>query len=306
MRRSRAVVTFALVAGLGACKDSTDPAVGTGRLRIVNSAFQGESAQVAAPVAVDLLVDSSLSGAGMADLAALSVSSGAASGQGAGGHSGAAALFTAAGYRDLPSGVHSFVARASGATAPGTSVFRAADGTSEYLPREYVVPFPYTLILAGTVRADGTAPDSVSRLQWAMIPDDPFPPPADAAGGLTARVQVINAAPMADPSRALTDTTPEGKRIPGGGGADVTATWDDGAGGTFAATAPYRASSGFVNPPAGTYTLTLTVNDTLVIYSGSVTLAKGEVRTFIVQSTAYAATPGPGNTKVTNLLDNQW
>jgi len=43
-----------------------------------------------------------------------------------------------------------------------------------------------------------------------------------------------------------------------------------------------------------------------LLWTGAVTLAKGELRTFIVQSTAYAATPGPGNTKVTNLLDNQW
>jgi hypothetical protein len=305
MAMSRSGLVLALVAAAAGCKDYTSVTVGMGRFRIVNSVFLGDSAQVAVPQAVDVLVDSSTSGAGESGLGALELSAGASSGEGAGGHSGAAALFSAAGYRDLPSGVHSFVARASGASGAGTSFFRGADGTTEYLPKQFLMPYPYTLILAGTVRADGTAPDPVSRLQWAMIADDPFTPPADPAGGLTARVQVINAAPMADPSRALSDTTPDGKRIPGGGGADITATFD-GAGGTFPATTSYRASSGFMNPPAGSYTLTLTVNDTLVIYSGAVTLAKGEVRTFIVQSTAYAATPGPGNTKVTNLLDNQW
>jgi len=43
-------------------------------------------------------------------------------------------------------------------------------------------------------------------------------------------------------------------------------------------------------PPGRTLTLT-TGSGTL--YTRTVTLAKGEVRTFIVQSTAYAVTPGP-------------
>jgi hypothetical protein len=281
---------IAVAATLGACEDSTSVTDGVARLRIVNSVFQGDSARVAVPIAVDVLVDSSMSGAGVSGLAALALSPGSASDQGAGAHAGAGALFTAAGYRDLHSGVHSFAAHANAASGPGTSVFRAPDGTSEYLPKQFLMPYPYTLILAGTARADGTAPDSVSRLQWAMIADDPFPPPADPAGGLTARVQVINAAPMA--------AAP-------GGGTDITAAFVDAAGDTLTATASYRASSGYINPPAGTYTLTLTTGSGM-LYTGSVTLAKGEVRSFIVQSTAYAATPGPGNTKITNLLDNQW
>ena len=99
-----------------------------------------------------------------------------------------------------------------------------------------------------------------------------------------------------------------------GQGTDISATFAGGAGDTLTVTAPYRGTSGYVNPPAGSYTLTLTTtlatsdttSTTFTLYTGTVTLAKGEVRTFIVQSTAYAATPGPGNTKVTNLLDNQW
>ncbi len=92
---------------------------------------------------------------------------------------------------------------------------------------------------------------------------------------------------------------------PSGGGTDITAIFGDGASVSDTVTASYRSSSGYITPPAGTYTLTLTTGSG-TLYTGSVTLAKGEVRTFIVQSTAYAATPGPGNTKVTNLLDNQW
>lgn len=47
-----------------------------------------------------------------------------------------------------------------------------------------------------------------------------------------------------------------------------------------------------------------TATDTL--HTDTVTLAKGEVRCFIAQSTADATVLGPGTTKVTNLLDNQW
>jgi len=276
---SRSALVLALVTALAACTDTTDPSVGTGRMRIVNSVFQGGGVTTAAPVAIDVLIDSSMSGAGLGGLAGPSLSPGAATGQGAGSHAGAAALFTAAGYRDLASGIHSFVARVSGTTA---SFFRTDAG--EFLPKQYVLPFPYTFILAGV---DTTTPPDAGAVPWTMIPDDPFTPPADSA-----RVQVINAAPMADPAGA-------------GQGTDITATFDDGAGGVFTATASYRASSGFINPAAATYTFTLTTGS-LTLYTGSVALAKGEVRTFLVQSTAYAATPGPGNTKVTNLLDNQW
>ena len=90
-----------------------------------------------------------------------------------------------------------------------------------------------------------------------------------------------------------------------GQGSDITATFVDAANDTLPATASYRSSSGYIDPPAGIYTLTLATGS-FVLYTGTVTLAKGDVRTFIVQSTVYAATPGPGNTKVTNLLDNQW
>src|SRR6059058_2140063 len=261
---SRSALVLALVTALAACTDTTDPSVGTGRMRIVNSVFQGAGVTTAVPVAIDVLIDSSMSGAGLGGLAGPSLSPGAATGQGAGSHAGAAALFTAAGYRDLASGIHSFVARVSGTTA---SFFRTDAG--EFLPKQYVLPFPYTFILAGV---DTTTPPDPAAVPWAMIPDDPFTPPADPAGGLTARVQVINAAPMADPS---------------GGGADITAIF---AGGSVSdtVTASYRSSSGYINPQAGTYTLTLTASDTLVLYSGTVTLAKGEVRTFIVLSTAYA------------------
>ena len=109
---SRSALVLALVTALAACTDTTDPSVGTGRMRIVNSVFQGAGATTAVPVAIDALIDSSMSGAGLGGLAGPSLSPGAATGQGAGSHAGAAALFTAAGYRDLASGIHK-IGRAS-------------------------------------------------------------------------------------------------------------------------------------------------------------------------------------------------
>ena len=278
-----------LIGTFAACKDSTSPAGTTGRMRIVNSVFQGADAASAAPASIDVLIDSSTSGAGVAALAGASLSAGSASGQGAGTHTGAGALFTAAGYRDVPSEIHSFVARVAGTSGPTATFFEKSNGP--YLPKQYILPFPYTFILAGVV--PDTIPADSGAVAWAMIADDPFTPPADTVnGGLTARVQVINAAPMADTTG-------------GGLGTNIDATFDDGAAGVYTTTASYRASSGYINPPAGNYTLTL-ASGSFVLFTGPVTLAKGEVRSFIVQSTAYAATPGPGNTKVTNLLDNQW
>lgn len=285
----RFAIVIAFVTFLAGCKEATSVTVGTARIRVVNSVFQGDTVTRSVPIAVDVLIDSSMSGAGLSALAAASMSPGSGSDVGAGAHGGTTNLFPAAGYRDFPSGVHSFVARVSGTSGPTSGFFRS--GGNAYLPKQFMMPFPYTFVLAGVVPPNGTAPAD-NAVAWKMISDDPFTPPADPAGGLMARVQVINAAPMAD-------TTGQGQ------GTKLTAIFDNGAGLADTVTASYRASSGFVNPPAGTYTLTL-LSGSFVYYAASVALAKGEVRTFIVQSTAYAAVPGAGNTKVTNLLDNQW
>jgi hypothetical protein len=274
--RTRSLMTFGVVV-LAACTDTTSPGGTMGRIRIVNSVFQGDNAAAAVPVAIDVLIDSATSGAGIANLVALGLAPGNATDVGAGNHTGAGAIFTAAGYRNLPAGLHSFLARVNGTTA---SFFQT--GSGPYLPKQYMLPWPYTFVLAGVVPDTG-APAS-GAVPWAMIADDPFPPPTDSA-----RVQVINAAPMADPS---------------GQGTDITATLINGAD-TMSATASYRGSSGYINPPAGTWIIIFaTAADTL--HTDTLTFAKGDVRTLLVQSTAYAATPGPGNTKVTNLLDNQW
>jgi hypothetical protein len=228
------------------------------------------------------------------DLAPLALSPGDAIGTGtgsAGAASGAAVRFTAAGYRDISVGTHGFVARVAGTSGPTSNVFRSTM-SSEYLPRQYVTPFPYTLVLAGVLPPPGVAP-SPAAVPFVLIQDDPFAPPTDPAGGLTARVRVINAAPYADPTGA-------------GAGGQITFVLSSAV--SYGGIASYRSGSVYVNPVAGTYTLTMTVSDgtiTTPIYSAPVTLAQGEVRTFIVQSTS-AGVASMANTRVLDVLDNQW
>ena len=72
------------------------------RIRIFNNIFQGVTAATAVPVAVDLLIDSSTTAPGISGLSGGVLSTGSASGLGAGSSTAnAAALFTAAGYRDV-------------------------------------------------------------------------------------------------------------------------------------------------------------------------------------------------------------
>jgi len=285
--RTRAVLAVALVACGVACSDGTGP-VNSARIRVINSVFQGNDIATAAPVAVDLFMDD---GSVALTAAAAGITSGAPF---AGASAGVHATTPVGGYTGVPVGTHRFTARIGGVA--GTELFTttavSADDpsvteTRSYVPTQYLTPFPYTLIVAGVVPSTGL-PDP-SSVPFTLIPDDPFTPPADPAGGLTARIQVINAAPYADPS---------------GNGATITASLT-GTGAPIDLSADYRASSGYANPPAGTYVVTVSVGSTAV-YTGSLTLAKGEVGTLVVQSTGFAATPSAANTKVTFLVDNQF
>jgi hypothetical protein len=71
-------------------------------------------------------------------------------------------------------------------------------------------------------------------------------------------------------------------------------------------TASFPRASSYVNPPAGTYTLTIS-SSAGPIYTEPVTFAAGEVRTILVYSTAYASDPTTaGNHRIVNTLDNQF
>jgi hypothetical protein len=278
-----------------ACSDSTSPGISTGRIRIFNTVFQGASASTAVPISVDVLIDSSTASPAVTNLANGSFAAGSASGNGVAGSADAAPLFTAAGYRDIVTGVHSFQARKAGQSDP---FFRNANGTF-YLPRQYITPFPFTCVLAGVVPPDGTT-WTASPISFCILaaPDDPFTPPADTLAGhtgLTSRMRFINAATFANAGTAgatLTFTL-----VPAS--ASVSPV-------NITGSAAFRAASAYVNPPAGAYTLNIST-PVGVIYTSPVTFAAGEVRTILIYSVAYASDPvSAGNHRIVNTLDNKF
>jgi hypothetical protein len=78
---------------------------------------------------------------------------------------------------------------------------------------------------------------------------------------------------------------------------------------TASGSAPYRGASAYINADAGSYVLTLTVGTgatAKIVAQSAITLAAGEVRSYIVQSTGYAATPSPANSIVQSILDKKY
>jgi hypothetical protein len=296
--KSLAAVASAVIV-LASCSDTTDPGGNsTGRIRIFNNVFQGATAAAAVPISVDLLVDSATSSPGVTGLSNSAFAIGGASDVGAGSGLGNASLFTAAGYRDIPYGLHTFQARKTGQTGPTSAFFRNANG-SEYLPQQFITAFPYTCVLAGVIPPDGTA-WTTSPIAFCIIPtsDDPFTPPKDTLtghSGLTARLRFINAATFASAT---------------GAGATLTFTLVPSSAtvspSNFTTTAAFRAASAYVNPPAGTYTLNITTTAG-TFYSAPITFAAGEVRTILAYSTGFSANAvTTKNTAIVNTLDNKF
>lgn len=282
-----------------ACNDSTTPDLGTtGRIRIFNNVFQGSTAAAAVPISIDLLIDSTTSAPGVTGLLSAVFATGGASDVGAGSGAGNAALFTAAGYRDIPEGLHTFQARKTGQTGAQSPFFRNANG-SEYLPKQYLTPFPYTCVIAGLIPPDGTT-WTTSPVGYCMVlpPDDPFSPPRDTLeghAGLTARLRFINAATFAGAT---------------GAGASLTFTLVPSSASVspanFTGTAAFRAATPYVNPPAGNYTLNVTTTAGS-LFSAPVTLGAGEVRTILIYSTGFS--PNAVTTKnsaIVMTLDNNF
>jgi len=280
----------AMFAGLAAC--SADSATGVSatpaKIRIVNSVFQytdaTSSAAKTAPRAIDILIDSSTTAPGLAALPANSISAGPGSS-----------------FEPIDADVHTFVARLAGDTGPTSSFFTNANNLP-YLPHQYLTSgTPYTLVVAGIVPVTPAAgaPHTLipsTAVPFAVITNDPFPPP-QANGAYQARFTVINAAPFAV-STGLGSTL--AIYLTPGPTPPTTVT-----GLTSSGTALYRSGSAYVNTDAGTYTLTLAAG-TRIVAQSAVTLGAGEVRSFVVQSTGYAATPSPANSTITSLLDNKY
>ena len=291
----------ATVAALAAC--GSDSATGVSatpaQIRVVNSVFQYTDATSAAsktkPVAIDVLVDSSTNTPGMAAIAPNSIA--------------ALTGANAAGYAPIVADVHTFVARLAGDTGPTSTFFTNATTNLPYLPHQYLsASTPYTMVVAGIVPATPTNGTNVlvpsTAVPFAMVTDDPFPPP-QVSGAYQARFRVINAAPFTVTTGA---TAGAGSTLTvyltPGTAAPTTVT-----GLTASATAVYRNASVYINADPGTYTLTMSntiLGVTRIVAQSAITLAAGEVRSFVVQSTGYAAVPSPANSKITSLLDNKY
>lgn len=277
-----APVILAALLAAGACDNGATEPDGTGRIRIVNAVFQGASAAEAVPIAIDVLIDSVGASPGAVEIPPVALAPGTS----------ADAMVAAAGYRDIATGVHGFTARASGTLDTNSSLYRSTAAT-EYLPKQYVTTFPFTLIVAGVIPPPG-APVEPTAVPFAMLSDDPFTPPS-RDGVLQARVRVINAAPYT--SEAGTGSTISVYLTPG---STAPATLPP----TADATARYRNGSVYLNRDAGTYTVTL-VAGASAVYQAPITLGAGEVRTLILQSIAAGA-PAAANHTVRDLLDNMF
>jgi hypothetical protein len=260
-------------------------------MRIVNSVFQytdaTNSAATAQPRQIDVLIDSAGEAPSAIAIAPTSIFAPSAA--------------DASMYEKLDQGVHSFVARLAGDTRSQSSFYTNVNNT-QYLPRQYLTSVtPYTLVVAGIVPV--TAPEGAAQVltpttavPFTAVTDDPFPPPL-VNGTYQTRFRVINAAPYAAAtglgatvSIYLTPgTTPP---------ATVTGL-------TASGTALYRNASVYINADAGPYVITLSSGTTILARS-AVTFAAGEVRTFVLQSTGYAATPSPANQILQALIDNKY
>jgi hypothetical protein len=287
------IVLAPLALGAAACDGSRadGPDDTPARLRIVNSVFQYTDATNTASKtvarAIDVLVDSLSSTPGAANVAPTSVHA-------VGGDS--------TGLVTLPAVVHSFVARLAGQVAATSQLFTNAANNQPYLPRQYFAPgMPYTLVVAGIapVTADaGTAQQATpsTAFVFSAVVGDPFPP-QQVSGAYQARFRVVNAAPFAAATgtgaTVLVYLTP-GTTPP------ATLTGLTALGG-----ATYRNGSAYFNAAPGANVLTIAVGTTILAQT-PVTLGAGEVRSFILQSTAWAATPGVANHKLTSVLDAKY
>ena len=259
------------------------------QLRIINSVFQytdaTSSASKTAPSVIDVLIDSSSTSPGMMAIPANSVvpTSGSA-------------------YEPLSPAVHTFVARLAGDTGPTSTFFTNTTDSLPYLPHQiFTSATPSTLVVAGIVPVPPASGAPHTRVPAPAVPfivltNDPFPPPL-VNGSYQARFVVINAAPFTSVSGSgatlLAYLTP-------GNTPPSTVTGLTALGGML-----YRRASSYFNADVGTYTLTLTAGTKIVAHT-TITLAAGEVRTYVVQSTGYAAVPSPTNSIIMAFLDKKY
>ena len=189
-------------------------------------------------------------------------------------------------------GVHSFTARIS--SQPATTNLFGFVARQSLTEGQF-----YTLLVLGVNPATGTPATGVIRP--IIIGHDPFPPPL-VNGAYQARINFINGAIYA----AGTTTAGASVRMFVDPGTTIIAAISQLTGRTAASTRTFATTAAqYVNLAPGPYVLTFATT-TAVLRSIPVTLAAGEVRTFALLSTGPAATPGPANHIVHNLLDAQY
>jgi len=276
----------ALMAGcaltLAACgMDSTEPSAGLVHYRVVN-ALAVTRPGASTLVGMDYLIDSSAAAPSVLGMAPHSISTGD----------------SANGYRVMPRGVHSFVARRTGDARRDNSVFTTSNNQA-YLPRLAMIPDTYyTLIVGGIVPDTGSVVRNTVPFQY--IIDDPGPGPVlETTGVRQARFRVYHVAPFADSAGGT--NTAIGVIVTPGATPPANPTSYRVIGGPS-----YRTGSSYFNLTPGPYVITFTAFRTnVVVAQQTVNFVPGEVRSFFVFSTA-GGPPGTSNHTVVSVLDHQY
>jgi hypothetical protein len=285
----RLALAATLVAAAACGSDGTTGVSGApAQLRIVNSVFRytdaTSTASKTAPVAIDVLIDSSSASPGAMAIPANSVFPSSGSG-----------------YQPISPDVHTFVARLPGDTGPTSTFFTNITDSLPYLPHQvFTSATPSTLVVAGIIPVSPAPGAPHTRIPAPAVPftvltNDPFPPPL-VNGAYQARFVVINAAPFTSVSgngATLAIYLTPGSTPP------LTVTGLTSLGGML-----YRRASLYFNANPGIYTLTLTAS-TKIVAQATITLAAGEVRSYVAQSTGYSAVPSPANSVITPFLDKK-
>lgn len=286
---------------LAACNDSTVGVTsGPAHVRIINSVFQmtddDGTLSLAAPRQIDFLFDNATTGAGAAAIPAIGVAP-------------APTTVAQSNYHDLSQGLHTFWARLAGGATPTTSLFTASsDPTLEFTPTLYFTGDTYyTFIVAGIAPRQGL-PDAGSFIDpdqydtpFPIIDDASHPPKRD--GKYLARFRLVNAAPF-----ALDGSTPGVTQsiILTSGTTPPTLTQVLAL--RVSGSAVYRTQSVYSNAAEGPYVVTIVAGSPRqIIAQMPITLASGEVVTFLVQNTGPVDPASPASAfKLTTLVDQQF